>query len=94
MVSNVMVKGVYFHKAYSLVWREVLYNILLEYGLSMKLMRLKKVLNETYSKIWVGKHFSDNCPIMNVEMGGCSVNVALKLWCRTVITKTPANHEV
>jgi len=32
----------------------------------MKLVRqIKMYLNETYSTIWVGKHLSDMCPVMN-----------------------------
>jgi hypothetical protein len=43
-------------KAYDPVKREVLYNILLEFGIPKKLVRLIKMcLNETYSKVRVGK---------------------------------------
>jgi hypothetical protein len=39
-------------KAYDSVRREVLYNILIEFGISLKLVRLIKMcLNETYSKV-------------------------------------------
>jgi len=39
-------------KAYDLVRREVLCNILIEFGIPMKLVRLIKMcLNETYSRI-------------------------------------------
>jgi hypothetical protein len=45
---------------------EVLYNILIEFGISMKLVRLIKIcLNETYSKVRIGKYLSDNFPIQN-----------------------------
>jgi hypothetical protein len=41
-----------FKKAYDLVRREELYNILIEFEVPMKLVRLIKMcLNETYSKI-------------------------------------------
>jgi hypothetical protein len=44
----------------------VLYNILLEFGIPMKLLRLIKMcLNETYSRVLVGKHLSDMFPIKN-----------------------------
>jgi hypothetical protein len=43
------------------VRREVLYNILIEFGVSMKLVRLIKMfLNQTYSRVIVGKHLSDS----------------------------------
>jgi len=55
-----------FKKAYESVRREVLYNIVNEFGIPMKLARLIKMcLTETYSKVWVGKNLSDMCPIRN-----------------------------
>jgi hypothetical protein len=53
-----------FKKAYDSVKREVLYNILLEFSIPKKLVRLIKVcLNETYTEIRVGKLLSDKFPI-------------------------------
>jgi hypothetical protein len=53
-------------KAYDSVRREVLYNILIEFGVPMKLVRLIKMCsNETYSKVRIGKHLSDGFPIHN-----------------------------
>jgi hypothetical protein len=44
----------------------VLYNILTEFSVPMKLVRLIKMcLNETYSKVRVGKYLSNNFPIQN-----------------------------
>jgi hypothetical protein len=55
-----------FKKAYDSVRREVLYNILIEFGIPRKLIRLIKMcLNETYSKIRTGKHLSGAFPIKN-----------------------------
>jgi hypothetical protein len=55
-----------FKKAYDSVKTEVLYNILLEFGIPKKLVRLIKIcLNETYSKFRVGKLLSDKFPIRN-----------------------------
>jgi len=48
------------------VRREVLYNILIEFGISMKLERLINMwLNGTCSRVRVGKHLSDMFPIKN-----------------------------
>jgi hypothetical protein len=43
-----------------------LYNIVIEFGIYMKLVRLVKMcLNETYSKVRVGKHLSDTFAVKN-----------------------------
>jgi hypothetical protein len=53
-------------KAYDSVKGEILYNILLEFGMPKKLVRLIKMcLNETYSKVRTGKLLSDKFPIQN-----------------------------
>ena len=53
-----------FRKAYDSVRREVLYNILIEFGISMKLVRLIKMcVTEAYSRVRVGKHLSAMLPI-------------------------------
>jgi hypothetical protein len=46
-----------FKKAHDSLRREVLYNILFEFGIPMKLVRLIKMcLSETCSRVRVGKH--------------------------------------
>jgi hypothetical protein len=53
---------VYFKKAYVSVMREVLYNIIIEFGVPMNLFSLINMcLNETYIKVGIG----DNFPIEN-----------------------------
>jgi hypothetical protein len=49
-----------------IVRREVLHTIVIEFGITMKLVRLIKMcLNETISRARVGKHLSDMFPIKN-----------------------------
>jgi len=55
-----------FKKAYDSVRREVLYIILIESGIPIKLVRLIKMcLTETYSRVQVGKNLSDMVPNRN-----------------------------
>jgi hypothetical protein len=58
--------AVHFKKTYNSVRREVLYNILIEFEVAMKLVRLIKMcLNETYSEVRIGKDLSHSFPIQN-----------------------------
>jgi hypothetical protein len=53
-----------FKKAYYSVRMEVLHNILIEFGIPMKLVRLIQMcLTETYSRVRVCKNLSDMFPI-------------------------------
>ncbi|KAJ4438874.1 hypothetical protein ANN_14827 [Periplaneta americana] len=53
-----------FRKAYDSVKREVLYDILIEFGIPKKLVRLIKMcLSETYSRVRIGQFLSDAFPI-------------------------------
>jgi hypothetical protein len=55
-----------FKKSYDSFRREFLYSIFIEFGSPMKLVRLIEMcLNETYSRVRVGKHLSDMFPIRN-----------------------------
>jgi hypothetical protein len=53
-----------FKKAYDSVRREVLYNIPIEFGMPRKIVGLIKMcLNETHSRVRIGKNLSDKFPI-------------------------------
>jgi hypothetical protein len=60
-----------FKEVYDSVRKEVCYDIIMEFGISMKLVRLIKMcLNKTYNRVWVGKHLSKLFPIRNVLKQG------------------------
>jgi hypothetical protein len=61
-----------FKKAYDSVRREILYKILIEFGIPRKLvMLIQMTLTETYSRVRVGKNVSDRFPIGNdLKQGG------------------------
>ena len=67
-----------FKKAYDSVRREVLYNILIEYVIPMKLVSLIKMcLTETCSGVQVGRNLSDMFPIRNGLEKGDAVSPLL-----------------
>jgi sorting nexin-29 len=67
-----------FKNACDSVRREVLYNILIEFGVPMKLVRLIKMcLNKMYSKVRIGKHMSDSFPIQNGLKQGDALSTLL-----------------
>ena len=55
-----------------------MYNILIEFGVPKKLVRLIKIcLTETYSRVWVGNDLSDMFPIRNVLKQGDALSSLL-----------------
>jgi len=56
----------------------MLYNILIQFGIPMKLVRLIKIcLNETCSRVQIGKHLSDMFAVKNGWQQGDSLSPLL-----------------
>ena len=92
-------------KAYDSVTREVLYNILIEFSIPMKLVRLIKMcLNKTSSRVRVGNHLSDIFPHTNGLKRGDALspllfNFALeytirRVWVNQVGLKWNGTHQL
>jgi hypothetical protein len=83
-----------FTKAYDSVKREALYSILLEFGTPKKLVRLIKMrLNETYSKVRVGKLLFDKFPIQNgLKQGDALSPLLFNFALECVIRKAQENQ--
>jgi len=61
-----------------------MYNIPIECGIPMKLVRLIKMcLNETYSRVLIRRHLSDVFPIRNVfNTKRCFFAISFQIYCR------------
>jgi sorting nexin-29 len=83
-----------FKKAYDSVRKDVLYDILIEFEVPMKLVRLIKMcLNETYSKVRIGKHLSDSFPIQNgLKQGDALSPLLLNFALEYAIRKAQENQ--
>jgi hypothetical protein len=70
-----------------------LYNILIEFGTRMKLLRIiKPCLNEIYSKVRIGKDLSAALPVQNdLKQGDASSPLLFNFALKSVIRKV---HEI
>jgi hypothetical protein len=91
--STVHQLSIHFKKAYDSVRMEVLYNIVIEFGIPRKLVGLIEMcLNETYSRVRIGKNLSDKFSIENGLKQGDAIsplvfNFALEYAIRRVQEK-------
>jgi len=84
-----------FKKAYDSVRSEVLYKILIEFGIPRKLVWLIKMsLTETYSTVWVGKNVSVRFPISNgLKQGDALPPMLLNFALECAIRRVQVNQD-
>jgi hypothetical protein len=72
-----------------------LYNVFIEFGFPMKLVRLMKMfLNETYSRVRGSKHVSDMLSIMNgLKQGDALQSLVFNFALEYAIRMVQVNHD-
>jgi len=83
-----------FKKAYDSVRREILYKILIEFGIPKKLISVIKMsLTETYSRVRVGKNVSDRFPTRNgLKQGDALSPMLFNFALEYAIRRVQVNH--
>jgi hypothetical protein len=82
-----------FKKAYDSIRGEALYNILIDFGIHKKLIRLIKMcLTETYSRVRVGKNLSEMFPIrIGLKQGDALSRLLFNFALEYTIKRVPVN---
>jgi hypothetical protein len=80
---------------YDSVRREVLYNILIEFGISRKLVRINVIcLSESCSEVHIGEPLCDAFLVQNsLKQGDALSSLLLKFAIELVISKDQENQE-
>ena len=84
-----------FKNAYDSVGREVLHNILTQFGIPMKLVRLIKMcLTETYSRVRVGQNLSDMFPVrIGLKQGDALLSLLFNFGLEYAIWRVQVNQD-
>jgi hypothetical protein len=71
-----------------------LFNIIIEFGVSLKLVKLIKMfLNKKYSKVRTGKHLFDNFPVQNgLKLGDALSSLLFNFALEYTIRKVQGNQ--